>query len=125
MKQTFNYLCTLLCAFMLMSTGLHAQTTVSGNVKDATTGDPLAGVNILIKGTVSGTITDVDGNFSLRIRTVPATLVFSMIGFTPQELEVTADKSNIEIKLEESIMSSETKILEEIRDLVELMKKIL
>ena len=45
----------------------HAQTSISGNVTDAISGDPLAGVNIVVKGRVIGTITGTDGAYSLTV----------------------------------------------------------
>src|SRR5258708_4604054 len=76
--------------FLVMgSANLMAQTTViSGTVKDAS-GMTLAGVNIIVKGRVVGTITDVDGKYNLRVNQAPPlTLSFSFIGFKSQEIEV-------------------------------------
>ena len=65
----------------------HAQEiTVSGTVSDDT-GIPLAGANVLVKGTTSGTQTDFDGNYTITAAG-DATLVFSYIGFTKQEVAV-------------------------------------
>ncbi|MGB0521799.1 MAG: TonB-dependent receptor [Flammeovirgaceae bacterium] len=110
MKQTFYKFYMLLCMLIFMSSAAFAQTTVSGSVTDVG-GDPLAGVNIVIKGTVSGTITDVEGNFTLRVKTVPATLVFSMIGFASQELEVSGNMSDVKIKLEENTILGEEVVI--------------
>lgn len=107
MKRTFIKFYMLVCALIFISAMANAQATVSGSVKDALSSEPLAGVNIVIKGTVSGTISDSEGNFSVKIRTTPATLIFSMIGFSSQELEVTGDMANVEIKMEESTILGE------------------
>jgi TonB-linked SusC/RagA family outer membrane protein len=64
------------------------QYTVTGTVKDAATGEALAGVTILVKGTTTGQITDANGKFSIRIPDREAVLQFSFIGFTPQEIKV-------------------------------------
>jgi TonB-linked SusC/RagA family outer membrane protein len=64
------------------------QYTVTGTVKDAATGETLAGVTILVKGTTTGQISDPNGKFSIRIPDREAVLVFSFIGFTPQEIRV-------------------------------------
>ncbi|MDW7690894.1 SusC/RagA family TonB-linked outer membrane protein [Flammeovirgaceae bacterium SG7u.111] len=74
------------------------QTTVSGKVTSGEDTEPLPGVSILIKGTSIGTTTDIDGNFTLSIPT-DATLVFSYIGFIPQEV-VVGTQSTINIVLE-------------------------
>jgi len=63
------------------------QTVISGKVTD-TKGAALPGVNVLLKGTVSGTITDADGKYSLAVPDLNGTLVFSFIGFTNAEVPV-------------------------------------
>ncbi|MFN7233353.1 MAG: carboxypeptidase-like regulatory domain-containing protein [Cyclobacteriaceae bacterium] len=61
---------------------------VRGTVLSADDNSPLPGVNVVVKGTIDGTVTDVDGNFSLNVSQSPSTLVFSFIGFQTQEVEV-------------------------------------
>ncbi len=83
----------------------NAQTTVTGTVTDADSGEPLIGVNILVKGTVLGTITDVDGNFSLTIQSSPPfTLVISYVGYDRQEVEVSSGTTQIQAQLAESTL---------------------
>lgn len=65
------------------------QKSVSGTITDASTGDPMPGVNIQIKGTTIGTVTDMDGKFSLPLVDPDATLVLSFIGYITQEVPVT------------------------------------
>ncbi len=80
---------SLIVSIALIGTGL-AQTTISGSVKDAENDQELAGVNIVVQGTVTGTITDVSGNFSLNTATVPPfNLVISYVGYQSQEIEIT------------------------------------
>ncbi len=83
-----------------------AQTTISGKVTEAGTGEALIGVNILVKGTVLGTITDVDGNFSLTVSSSPPiSLVITSIGFGRQELEITdANSSGLSIEMDETVL---------------------
>ena len=57
-----------------------AQVMVSGKVTDGSTRQPLAGVNVLVKGTLTGTITDMDGNYSINLEPGSQALVFSFIG---------------------------------------------
>ncbi len=81
-----------------------AQTaTISGNVKDASTNDPLIGVNIVVRGKVIGTTTDLNGDFKLQTNSVPLpfTLVFSSVGYDPKEVEVNQENQTIEITLDE------------------------
>ncbi len=96
---------TLLLIFSLL-TGLTAVAqdfVLTGRILDKDDGVPIAGVNILIKDTFIGTITDQDGNFTLSSsKQPPFTLVISMIGYTRQELEITKTTSDLEIFLEES-----------------------
>lgn len=73
-----------------------ARETISGKVTDEF-GEPLPGVNVVIKGTTSGVTTDVDGNYELP-KTDNQTLVFSFIGFTASEIEV-GSRSNIDVTL--------------------------
>jgi len=61
---------------------------VSGKVSSLENGEPLPGVNILIKGAASGTVTDVNGFYSIEVPSPKATLVFSFIGYTTEEVEV-------------------------------------
>lgn len=82
----------LSCYFLCISSYLIAQQiTVSGNVKD-TSGEPVIGANVVIKGTSLGTITDIDGNFTISNVTNKATLVITFIGYHP--CEIVATKSN-------------------------------
>lgn len=91
---------------LLGAANLLAQTTsISGTVKDAS-GEALAGVNIVVKGRVIGTITDVKGQYNLTVsQSPPLTLTFSFIGFKTQEIEV-KDASNtaFDISLEEQTL---------------------
>ena len=73
---------------------------ISGQVIDAELKTPLQSVSVSIKGAVSGTITDNNGSFTLRTKTkFPLTLVFSSIGFKPQEFEVKGPESKLNIAL--------------------------
>lgn len=86
--------------------GAMAQSTVSGTVKDGSTNEPLAGVNIVVKGFVVGTISDLNGEFKLDLsQSPPFTLSFSFIGFASQEVQVTdASTTGLEIVMEEQLM---------------------
>lgn len=75
------------------------QQNVRGIVSNAA-GQPVPGANVLIKGTTIGTVTDVDGNYSINVSDGGAVLVFSFIGFVTQEVAVSG-RSNIDVVLEE------------------------
>ncbi|SFT50359.1 TonB-dependent Receptor Plug Domain [Algoriphagus locisalis] len=99
--KTAVFLLTLLVS--LTSGTVFAQTTVSGTVSDADTKETLVGVNILVKGKVIGTISDLDGAYSLNVnQDPPLTLVFSMVGYNTQEIEVTTAQSTVNVQLVES-----------------------
>lgn len=85
MKKIGLYLAML---FVLASFDHLQERTVSGKVTSADNGSPLPGVNILLKGTSTGTVTDHNGEYSLKVPSTGGTLVFSFIGFTTQEIRV-------------------------------------
>lgn len=90
MRTKFSGILTLLLAFVVQIT-FAQEKTVSGTVTDDQ-GLPLPGVNIIIKGTSSGTQTDFDGIYNLEASN-GSTLVFSYIGFETQEVTVGAASS--------------------------------
>src|SRR5690554_4835741 len=98
---------SFLSLFLFTSSFMFAQVDVRGKVID-TTGESLIGVNVVIKDSRQGTVTDIDGNFSLEVPSLNNTLVFSYVGYT--ELEVPLNgRSWVEI-----IMEQDTELLDEI-----------
>lgn len=79
--------------FLMNVSWAFAQLTVTGRVQSKS-GEPLIGVNVVEKGTTNGTVTDLDGNYSLRTEK-GKTLVFSYIGFLTQENVVKGTKMNV------------------------------
>ncbi|MDD7914394.1 SusC/RagA family TonB-linked outer membrane protein [Polaribacter ponticola] len=93
-----------LLLFMFASFCFTAQTiNVKGVVKDATTGDTLPGVSVVVKGTTTGTETDFDGIYNLSNVKKGAILVFNYLGMKTKE--VTVSFSEINVSLEESAES--------------------
>jgi TonB-dependent SusC/RagA subfamily outer membrane receptor len=86
-------------ASFLAQTG-QKQKTITGKVSD-TSGAPLPGVSVVVKGTTVGVITDTNGNFSLSNVTEGATIVFSFVGLTTQEVAV-GTKSDFKVVMSES-----------------------
>lgn len=83
--------------------------TVSGTVLDKTTNEPLIGVSVVVKGVASaGTITDMDGKFTLKLPYAEAPLVFSYLGYQPQEI-IPGAKKELTVLLQE-----DTKALQEV-----------
>src|SRR5687767_312511 len=91
---------SLLCfALVLAFSVVSAQErVVSGKVSSIEDGSALPGVNVVLKGTTNGTVTDSDGNYRLVLPSTGGTLVFSFIGFTTKEIEV-GDRTTVDVPL--------------------------
>ena len=76
--------------FMTMPFVLLAQSVVKGTIEDASYGGPVAGANVIIKGTTVGAISDFDGNYEITVDSFPATLIFSSLGYGTKEVQVTS-----------------------------------
>lgn len=80
--------------------------TVKGKVSDAETGDGLPGVSVSAKGSTKGAVTDVNGEYSITISDGKAVLVFSYVGYTPQEITVGGQTQiNIQLKSDSKTLS--------------------
>ena len=94
----------LVCLLLIMSLSTlsaSAQTIqVSGEVTDSETGEPLLGVNVIVKGTMTGTATDFDGRYELEAPE-DGVLVFTFLGFESKEINV-SDRTNFDIALDKS-----------------------
>lgn len=84
---------------------LKQEQTVTGTVTDGNTNDPLPGVTVLIKGTSTGTITDIDGNYSIQA-TPEDIFVFSFVGYETQEVAI-GDQTVIDIILNPELIDLE------------------
>lgn len=103
---------SVLITFFLVFFGtvlLHAQTTVTGTVTD-TGGEPLIGANVIVKGTLTGTATDLNGYFSVEAPDVNSTLSVSYTGYEPKEIAL-AGRTSLTIQLEESATGLEEVIV--------------
>ncbi len=114
MKKRILRKVTLSAFFIAFSIGLMAQSTthIDGKITESN-GDPLVGANVLVKGKVIGTVSDVDGNYSLNVKSAPPlTLIISMVGFASQEIEITdANTTGLNLKMEEqSLLGQEVVI---------------
>jgi TonB-dependent starch-binding outer membrane protein SusC len=105
MKQNRQKSIMLLLLLFALPVWLLAQTTVTGKVTEAATGNPLPGASISEKGTTNNTQTDADGKFSLTVKNANAKLVISFVGFTSQ----TVDAGN---NLSVSLATDNTKLTE-------------
>jgi TonB-dependent starch-binding outer membrane protein SusC len=103
----------LLLSFAIMLHGfvLKAQQTVTGTVTDASARESLIGATVLLKGTTTGTVTNVNGNYSLSVPNLQDTLVFSFVGYESLEVPI-AGRNVINVQLRESeIMLSEMVVI--------------
>jgi TonB-linked SusC/RagA family outer membrane protein len=89
---------TVLMVLLFMICSCYAQTSVSGKITSGTDGAPIPGVNILVKGTSSGTISDSEGNYRLDVPAPDGVLVFSFVGFVTQEIPI-AGKTSLDVVL--------------------------
>ena len=99
MKSRVTKLCLVLFTMLFISVSAFAQKTVTGTVVD-NFGEPVIGANVVVKGSQEGTMTDADGNFSLKNVSDNAVLKVSFMGYATQEVSV-AGKSKINVTLEE------------------------
>ena len=84
--------------FMVSLTSFSQGITVKGTVTDAQTGEAMIGLNVVIKGTVRGVVTDVDGAYTLPNCPADAVLVFTYVGYEPLEIPV-AGQTTIDAKI--------------------------
>src|SRR6187549_3967049 len=101
MNEFYKRVSVPLLFLVCCASTLVAQTTISGTVKDGKSNESLAGVNIIVKGTVNGTISDTNGNFNLKVtQPPPFTISVSYISYKSQDIEVTnTTTTNISISL--------------------------
>lgn len=95
------FLCLMLFS-ILLSIPLNAQgqqNSISGQISDVTNKEPLVGVSVIVKGTTTGILTDIDGKFSIAAP-IGSTLVITYIGFEKQEIPIT-NRTPLNIQLKE------------------------
>jgi TonB-linked SusC/RagA family outer membrane protein len=100
-SQLLRKLKLILILVLFSSAGVVAQINVSGTVADKNN-ELLIGVNIVVKGTTNGTVSDINGKYSLEVPDANTTLVYSFIGFKPLEKQV-GGNTTIDVVLEEDI----------------------
>lgn len=94
----------LIVVFAIVSQGMYAQFTVTGQVNDEF-GDPLIGVTVTVLGSTIGTFTDIDGKYSLDVAIEAGKLEFSYIGYRSLTMEISADDNQINVVMEPDITS--------------------
>ncbi len=104
-QASMNLLLLLLLSPLGISYAQEA-TTVNGTVTAVSDGTALPGVNIIVKGSSTGTVTNVDGRYSISVPNANDTLLFSSIGYTPQEVGVNG-RATVNVALAEDVQSLE------------------
>ena len=99
----------VLLALSLLAVGTVSaqQFSLNGKVTDSGTGEPLAGVNVIVKGTTIGVITDIDGNYNLTIPGTEGVIVASFIGYLTKELPVNSTTGTLNIDMVEDVTNLE------------------
>lgn len=89
---------------VFLTSMLYAQSrNISGTITSRSENIPLPGVNVIVKGSTTGTVTDVEGNYSINAGEAD-TLIFSYVGYTPEEVAVsTIDNNTFDIALTEDV----------------------
>jgi len=100
MKQTLLK-STFAIVFFVLPFMAFSQGSVTGVITETSTGQPLPGATVVVKGTTNGTTSDFDGNYQIDVSSFPAVLVFSSLGYATKEISVT-DASVLNIALDES-----------------------
>ncbi len=108
-RQESNLLTSPVYAFNNTSESFNFfEQTVTGTIKDQNSGEPLPGVNVMVKGTTAGTATDAEGKYEINVTDGNAILVFSYVGYLSQEITV-GSRSVVDIS-----MVSDTRNLDEV-----------
>ncbi|MDA0945854.1 MAG: hypothetical protein RLZZ314_494 [Bacteroidota bacterium] len=101
-------------ACWLCVTAASAQTIVRGRVLDGSTGEPMFAANVVVDGTTNGVTTDFDGLFRITVPSLPVTLNVSFIGYSVQQIRVTATNQRIEVKLQaDQVLMEEAEVIGE------------
>lgn len=101
MKRNLRWLVPLLAIILTTGTLWAQQHTVSGNITDET-GFGMPGVTIIESGTLNGTITDIEGNFTITVASADASLEVSYVGYKSQKISING-RSNIDISIEPAL----------------------
>lgn len=107
-RKTFWKYVFVMALLLSYSFTLSAASIVKGTVTDSKSATPLIGVSVVVEGTGTGTITDIDGKFSLNVPSANAVLEFSYVGYTTQKIKV-GDLAVMNV-----LMVEDTKNLEEL-----------
>lgn len=97
MRKVTSHLCLLIMTALLSSTAFSQEIQIQGHVKNSATSENVGAVSVIEKGTNAGTYTDDKGNFSLKVKSLPVTLIFSSVSFETQEIKVSSATQAIDV----------------------------
>ncbi len=100
--KTFWLFLTMVAVYSLPLTGFSQALTVTGTVTVEPDQEPVPGVNVLVKGTTQGTVTDIDGNYRISVPNENDTLVYTYVGYASQEVPVNG-QSTLNVTLSEDV----------------------
>ena len=122
MKNLFG----LLLSTFLLALPATAQQRITGKIVDAGTGEPLAAAHVIIKGTYTGTIANADGEYSLLLKELPATIVVRFIGFETQEQTVQPGHSGpLDFMMKEAVVQMQELTVTGEDPAISIMKEVI
>lgn len=104
------FLCLAMCIF---TCNIYGQGTINGTVTDDNTGETLIGATVILKGTTTGTTSDIDGNFSLEVnQNPPLTLVVNFLGYIAKDVTVNSFSEKVKVSLStDNVMINEVEVV--------------
>lgn len=104
---------SLTLLFVLFGLGSYSQGTILGTISSDDTGETLIGASVVIKGTTTGTTTDIDGNFSLDVnQNPPIILIINFMGYSAQEVTVNSFDEKVKLALgTDNVLMNEVEII--------------
>lgn len=116
----------LFLSFTLFTISAYAQVKITGIVADAKTGERLPAAHVIIEGTYTGTIANEDGEFSLLVKSFPATIVVRYIGFETQKKPIQRTQSDpLDFLLKESVAQMEQLVVTTEDPAIAIMKEVI
>ena len=109
-KHCLKIIMILLLPLLMVTTAYAQSYIVKGTVRGEADNEPLIGVSVIIKGTSQGTITDANGTYSLNV-IGNVTLVFSYIGYSEKEFEISSATGTLDVALTEDVSQLEEVII--------------
>ncbi|MEJ2544700.1 MAG: DUF5686 family protein [Calditrichaceae bacterium] len=122
----FMNLKIIILLLILFSLRGHAQTVIHGYITDNETGEPLPAANLQIEGTFSGAITNKDGKFNLELKSLPATILVSYIGYKSKQIKIDKPvEEQVNIKLIPVILEMDAIVVTAEDPAMNIMRKVI